>query len=394
MSTDPRSRAWLEVDASALRANFLAVRSAMGEESRILAMVKADGYGLGALETVRTLEPLGPWGYGVATVEEGARLRGWGIQRPVVLVSPLPPGQELTAISEGITPTISHLQGLERLLKAVREVDGGVDGSLPAPAFHLEVDTGMGRAGVPWQDLPTLLPRFREMARQGGAVLEAYFTHFHSADLMGGEESVMEQWNRFAQALGGSSPDGFWQGGNGDEPWIHSANSAALFRSQAVAAQGCRPGIFLFGGRPGEDLPTPMPVVTLRARVVRVEKVASGSTLGYGATYRAQGDEWWVTVAMGYGDGLPRVLSNRGEAVFRGVRVPIVGRISMDLTVVECSSAVEGDPPRVGEVVTFLGRDGAAGISLEEMAEWANTIHYEILTGFSPRLPRIWHATH
>ncbi|MEX2528293.1 MAG: alanine racemase [Gemmatimonadota bacterium] len=399
MSTDPRNRAWLEVDASAIRANFLAVRSAVGEESRIVAMVKADAYGLGALETVRTLEPLGPWGYGVATVEEGAQLRRAGIQRPVILVSPLPPGAEVAAVTEGLTASVSHVQGLERLLEAFDEVKAGVEGgTVVAPAFHLEVDTGMGRAGVPWQELPALLPRFRELAQRSGAVLEACFTHFHSADARGGEESVLEQWDRLTQALEGLPSDclpsdRLRDGGKSREPWIHAANSAAIFRSKAVTAHGCRPGIFLFGGRPGEDLPTPSPVVSLRARIVRVEEVAPGSTVGYGATHRARGKEWWATVAVGYGDGLRRLLSNRGEAVFRGVRVPIVGRISMDLTVVECSSAMGGDPPRVGEVVTFLGEDDAAAVSLEEMAEWANTIHYEILTGFSPRLPRIWHAT-
>lgn len=394
MSTDPRSRAWLEVDASALRANFLAVRSVVGEKSRILAMVKADGYGLGALETVRTLEPLGPWGYGVATVDEGARLRRAGIRRPVVLVSPLPAGQEVAARTEDLTVTISNLQALERLLKAFAEVSAEADPStMVLPAFHLEVDTGMGRAGVPWRDLPVLLPRFQDLAQQGGAVLEACFTHFHSADEKGGEESVELQWNRLTQALGGLSLNDLPHGRKGDEPWIHAANSAAIFRSPGVAAHGCRPGIFLFGGCPGWNLPVPRPVASLRARIVRVQKALPGSTVGYGATHRAQGEEWWATVGVGYGDGLPRLLSNRGEAVLRGVRVPIVGRISMDLTVVECSSAMGGDPPRVGEVVTFLGQDGAAGVSLEEMAEWANTIHYEILTGFSPRLPRIWNAT-
>ncbi len=148
-----------------------------------------------------------------------------------------------------------------------------------------------------------------------------------------------------------------------------------------------RPGIFLYGGRAARDLPEPEPVASVRARVVHVREAPAGTTVGYGATYRATKDERWATVAIGYGDGLPRALGNRGSALVRGRRVPIIGRISMDVTVVDISEVASVGS---GDVVMFLGADGEERITVDEMAELVGTISYEILTGFTPRLPRIW----
>jgi alanine racemase len=169
---------------------------------------------------------------------------------------------------------------------------------------------------------------------------------------------------------------------------VHGANSAAALRSgRDIAFGGVRPGIFLYGGRAGKDLPEPEPVATLRARVVHIRGAPPGTTAGYGATYASAEWERWATLAIGYGDGLPRSLGGRGSALIRGQRVPMIGRISMDLTVVNIS-AVEG--VEVGDVATLLGEDGGERIRLEEVAELAGTIGYEILTGFTSRLARVW----
>ncbi len=160
-----------------------------------------------------------------------------------------------------------------------------------------------------------------------------------------------------------------------------------MFRAPERAHALVRPGIFLYGGEVGEGQPKPQPVVSVRARVVHVRTAAEGSTLGYGATYRARGPERWATLAIGYGDGIPRALGNRGAALIAGRRVPVIGRISMDLTVVHITDLPDVE---VGDVATLLGADGDEAITVDEVAREAGTISYEILTGLTRRLPRIW----
>jgi alanine racemase len=238
------------------------------------------------------------------------------------------------------------------------------------------VDTGMGRAGFDWRSVDDWAALAQE-AHQGGLRWAGCFTHLHSADE--GADTVVVQWERFQEALAVASPP--------EGALVHALNSAGALRCPQYAAHAVRPGIFLYGGRVGGDLPAPEPVASVRARVVHVRPAPAGTTVGYGSTYRSEKAERWATVAIGYGDGLPRALGNRGSALARGRRVPIIGRISMDVTVVDIT-----DVPslKAGETVTFLGSDGEESITVDEVAELAGTISYEILTGFTPRLPRIW----
>jgi alanine racemase len=249
----------------------------------------------------------------------------------------------------------------------------------------VEVDTGMGRSGFDWRTVGEWSPAV--VALTGGALrLEGVFTHFHSADVSG--ESIEEQAGRFrdtvrvlAEAVGDSGDPSKWI--------LHLANSAASLRAPETAADLVRPGIFLYGGAAGEGLPAPAEVVSVKARIVRLREVPPGTSVGYGATYRSTRTERWATVGIGYGDGLPRSLGNRGHALVEGRRVPIIGRISMDLTVVDTTD-IDRPGPEVGSEVTFVGSQGTERISLEEVADLAGTLGYEILTGLTPRLPRIW----
>ncbi len=371
MSTDQRTRAWVDVSARALRENYRRVQETAGEGVRVIPMVKADAYGLGMTQCVKALEPLDPWGYGVAAVEEGVRLRELGISRPVVVLSPVPPGSFLHAVKARLSVSVGELGALARLRDAARTA--GLPGR-----FHLEVDTGMGRAGFDWH-------RAGDWASQVEALLgpplewEGCHTHFHSADSSDPEPTSL-QWRRLMGVLEilPSRPKGLL---------LHACNSAGALRRSDLAADAVRPGIFLYGGAAGEGLPDPTPVASLRARIVLIREAVAGSTVGYGATYTARKPEQWATVAVGYGDGLPRLLGNRGEGVVRGWRVPIIGRVSMDVTVLNVTG-VEG--VEVGDVVTFFGRDGREAITLEEVAAHAQTISNEILTGLTRRLPRIW----
>ena len=208
------------------------------------------------------------------------------------------------------------------------------------------------------------------------------FTHFHSADVAEGR-SVAGQWERFEDPLVELPVPR-------DRLLVHAANSAAALRWPERAADAVRPGIFLYGGRPGpglDDVPEPRAVVSVRARLSHVRTVRAGATVGYGATYRASGPERWGTLAMGYGDGLPRILGNRGEALVRGRRVPIIGRVSMDLTTVLLDGVEEA---ALDDVATLIGRDGTERITVDDVAGQAGTIGYEILVSVgSSRLPRI-----
>jgi alanine racemase len=375
MSNQEIARAWVEVDLLALRRNYQAIQRVIGPAAGIIVMAKANGYGLGAERVVRACEPLAPRGYGVATTEEGIALRRAGVERPILVCEPLPPDSVATAADANLTACISHLSQLERWAEAAAQHPEGLD-------FHIEIDTGMGRCGLDWRQAAEWVRAIRGF--QGPKLRwTGVFTHFHSADAVDGA-SVLGQWERFSGALDRLAVPR-------ESLVVHASNSAATLRFAECRADAVRPGIYLYGGDPIPEvtqagIPRSEPVVALRARIILVREVPPGTTVGYGATYRAQGWERWATLGIGYGDGLPRSLSGRGMALVRGRRVPMVGRISMDLVVVNLTGITDAE---VGDVATLIGRDGAEEITLEEMAERAGTINHEILTGLGERLPRV-----
>ena len=367
---DLRSRAWVEVDAAALRANLAHIRQA-ARAAAVVPMIKANAYGLGVRDAVAVLEAEEPDGYGVATVEEGLELRALGVRRPVLVMTPAPASSLPAAVDGGLTLCLSDLDSL-RALAAEATRRGR------RATFHMEVDTGMGRAGLDWRSAETWGREVAALAapplRWGGC-----YTHFHSADEDAG--TIDRQWARLQDVVDRLSLPA--------DAWVHACNSAGVLRRPQYAGSAVRPGIFLFGGRSALDLPRPAPVAAVRARITLVRDVPAGSSLGYGATHVARAPERWATVAIGYGDGLPRALGNRGHALVRGRRVPLVGRISMDVTVVEISRVPDA---RAGDIVTFIGSDRDEEITVEEVADQAGTINYEVLTGLTGRLPRIWQA--
>jgi alanine racemase len=373
MSNDNKmTRAWVEIDLSALQDNYRAIREAVGPRPGIIPMVKADAYGLGMARVVRTLEPLEPWGYGVATADEGAALREMGVRRPVIVFGPLAPQAVRTAAAARLTISISDVPSLQRWASVASSVEG-LD-------FHVEIDTGMGRAGFDWRETQQWGPAVRELCNSN-VRWTGVFTHFHGADSPD-PTATMAQWERFRDALGQLPV-------SREDLLVHASNSAAAVRWPELGADAVRPGIFLYGGdvAPGvAGTVQPKPVVTLRSRLAVVRDVPPGSTVGYGATHVARGWERWGTVTIGYGDGVPRRLGNRGSAVVHGTVVPFVGRTSMDMVVVDISDVPDAE---VGDMVTLIGRDSNSEITLDGVAELAETISYEVLTGLRPRLPRV-----
>jgi alanine racemase len=370
MSTNPEGRAWLRASSRALAANFERLRASVGPRARVIPMVKGDAYGLGMAEVVRVLQGAGAWGWGVATLGEGLRLRELGVADPVVVLAPLLPEELGPAVRAGLQVSVSSLDALAAAAQASREV--GAEASV-----HVDVDTGMGRTGFDWSRASGWMPGVEAAARDA-VTWVGCFTHLHSAE--DDERSVREQLDRFEAVLATMSEAP-------TDLMVHVLNSAGSFAVPEQARDAIRPGIFLYGGSVGSRHPVPEPVVSVHARVCHVREAAPGTTLGYNVTYRASRAERWATLSIGYGDGVPRSLSNRGSALLEGRRVPIIGRISMDLTVVDISDL---SGVKVGDVATLLGAEGREEITLDEMAGLADTVSYEILTGFTPRLPRIW----
>ena len=347
----PTARAWADVDLGALVANARTVLSVSG--SRLLPMVKANAYGTGAVAVARALDAVDPWGYGVVTLEEGIELRRAGIERPIVVFGAMGAAAAGQYLDQRLRPAIGDLPTLRTWLES---------GGHP---FHLEIDTGMNRLGFSWRERDGLAEAGRLLADAEG--WEGVFTHFHSAD--DDLAATRLQWDRFTAALGGLPRR---------PPLVHAASSAAALRGGEFAGDLVRPGIFLYGGEAGA-IP-PEPVVRLRAAVVGVRRVARGDSVSYGAGWRAERDTRVATIAIGYADGVPRSLGGRGEFELLGRRVPIVGKVTMDFTMVDIGELEV--PP--GTVATVFG----GMVSLDAQAAAAGRISYELLTGLGPRVER------
>jgi alanine racemase len=350
-------RAWIDVDLAAVRRNAEALQRRAGVP--LIPMVKADAYGVGARAIVGALEPLAPWGYGVATVKEGEALRRFGVTRNIVVFTPLLHEEFAAAHAAGLIPTLGS------------ESDIRVWAARGAP-YHLSIDTGMNRAGIPWREVGTLREVVRDFPPAGA------FTHLHSAELYDG--SAEHETALFQEALATLDID---------VPFLHVDNSAAIVRYDSSAWNAIRPGVFLYGvgSGPGAGL-QPEPVVHLRARVVDLRWIEPGDTVSYDATYTAPGRQRIATVAAGYGDGYPRSLSNRGVALLHGQVVPVRGRVTMDMTLFDVTE-VDCD---IGDVITMIGGDGGQLLTAEAVGARAEMSPYELLTGLSVRLDRVYHS--
>ena len=348
-------RTWIDVDLSALVANARTVAARAGR-ARLVPMVKADGYGLGAVPVARALEAVDPWGFGVATAAEGRDLRAAGVRRPILVIAPTVQALDLVA-SHRLTPALGSLAQVQRWLQVA-----------PGLAFHVEVDTGMSRAGFAWGEFGAAAAAFADAPG-----FEGVLTHFHSAD--DDPPSSRVQRERFAAALAALPRR---------PALVHAANSAGVLNAGADGEDLVRPGIFLYGG--GVSGHVPEPVVSWRARVIETRWREAGTTVSYGATYALAGRSCLVTVAAGYADGVRRASSGAGAALVDGRRLPFAGRVTMDMTVLDAGDR----EPAADAVATLIGRDGDVTITLDDVARAAGTISYEILTGVGRRVERIY----
>jgi len=346
-------RAWLEVDLAAIVRNARRIEGLVG--APLLPMVKADAYGLGACAVAGALERIAPWGYGVATPAEGAELRSAGITRPIVVFTPLLPDPTTIAATRchHLRPVLGDIPALDAWLAG----GGG--------PFHVEIDTGMSRSGIRWHDAEGIAALRERLA--GAEGWEGIFTHFHSADR--DDDVTREQAQRFETVVAalGARP-----------PLVHLANSAAAALDRGFGGDLARPGIFLYGGRAGRL--EPLPVARLRARVVALRRLRRGDTVSYGAEAKVEQETTIATIGIGYGDGVPRALGNRGLVELGGVARPIVGRVTMDMLMVDTGNT----PVRPGDIATLFG----GLVTLDDQAALAGTVSYELLTSLTRRVAR------
>lgn len=360
--------AWIEVDLEQLAANVRTLRQEVGPEVELIAVVKANAYGHGAAGVAPALEQAGVDRFAVFSVAEGLALREAGITRPILVLGHAYPREAEAAVGARLTLTVDEAE-------LGRALDDAAARLGTRAAVHVKVDTGLHRFGLPLEEAVQLAEWLRTLPN---VFVEGLWTHMANADEPDDafSEVQAERFEEAARRL----------------PWIpyrHAANSATSLRRAGLRYHGIRVGITLFGLVP-PNTPNPglRPVLALRARLARVTEVAPGEGVSYGLTWRAERPSRVGLVPVGYADGWMRALSNRGFVLVGGRRVPIVGRVCMDQFLVDVT-----DVPgvRAGDEVTLLGRQGAEEITADDVAEWAGTISWEVLSRLGGRLPRLYH---
>lgn len=362
-----------EVSLTHLRHNLQALGRVAGVP--VWSVLKADAYGHGSKAVARTLERAGSAGICVALLEEGIELREAGIVVPILVMGGHYGSAWAELVRHRLTPVISRADQVLSLAEEVR-----FSGSAPVPV-HVKIDTGMARLGVPWREVETFAD---VLASHPELELDGLMTHFASAE--SSPESVEAQLDLFERVTGTLAARGLVPRKR------HAANTAAVIGSERARLDLVRPGIGLFGMAPGVSAPIALkPVMRVRTEIVALRTLPVGTGVGYGATWVAARESRIATIPMGYADGLPRSLSNRGHVLVRGRRAPIAGTVSMDMTSVDVSDVPGAS---IGDEVVVLGSQrgplGEGTLSAEEIAGHAGTIAWEILTGISRRVPRFY----
>ena len=374
-----RRPTWAEIDLNQLAANFKQVKQRVGTTARIMAVVKANAYGHGATECARRLAAEGADWFGVALPEEAIQLRNTGITQPVLCLAGFWPGQAAACIQHRLTPVIYRVDMLEALNQVATEAGVIAD-------VHVKVDTGMGRLGVRFDqliDLVGALDRFKNVR------IDGLMTHLAAADDAACKPLTLDQIHRFDEAVSVFREHGY------RPTHLHLANSAGVYGHRESWGNMVRPGGVLYGlWRDVLPLsisnPQLSPVMSLYTRIIMMKWVPSGETIGYGCTFEASRRSLIATLPIGYHDGYMRGFSNRAHVIVRGVYAPVVGRVSMDLTLIDVTD-VAG--VQLYDEVTLLGwdrRNPDLRIRAEDLARISGTLSYEVTCGVGDRVPRIY----
>lgn len=359
----------MEISAGAFLSNLKALKSLAGPAVQLMAVLKADAYGHGA----EFLAPLAVKGgatwISVSSLEEGLALRSSGIKCPILTLGSIYPLSNFeVALKAKLTPMVASWAAARELERIARRLK-------KTAAFHMKVDTGMGRIGMSLNEAKKVLEWLR---RKPALQLSGVFTHCSSADI--DPNFTFEQLRRFQNLQAAVHDAGF------TNVLFHMANSAALLRFPETHLNLVRPGIALYGAAAGDvKFAKLSPVLSWRTKVVFLKKTGIGTSISYHRTFVTTRESEIATLPVGYGDGYPRLLSNKGYVLIKGQRCPVVGRVTMDQIMVD----VTGIKAKVGDDVMLIGKQGSEEITVHDVADWAQTIPYEIFCGITKRVPRV-----
>jgi len=366
--------AWVEVDLDALASNLRLIRERVGPGVRTHLVVKADAYGHGAPAVARVAEEEGVHSLGVATLHEGMELRRAGVRLPILILSPTLPSEAPLIVENDLMAALGNAASARALSDAA-----AARGT--TARVHVEVDTGMGRAGIAPTDAVMFCATLDQLP---GVELQGMFTHFPRADSPTGAAQVERQLADFLLVADEVRAAGL------DPGLLHAANSSAMVRFPSTHLDMVRPGLVAYGLVPAECVETPpglRPVMRFVTRLVHERELPPGHPISYGGDFVTTERMRAGTAAVGYGHGYPFALSGRAYALLRGRRVPILGRVTMDTTVFDLRGVPEA---RVGDEMVLFGRQGDESIRVSDLAVLAGTIPYEILIGIGRRVPRVY----
>lgn len=362
---------WAEIDHQNLKNNFLKIKAELSPKTGILAVVKANAYGHGLVPVSRTLSRLGAKFLGVTSIEESLALQSAGIKTPSLILANIYPFSNLkVAVRKGIRVSAASVESALQCEKYARRLKKKV-------YVHAKIDSGMGRIGVNARNAAAFIEKIRSLR---SVVLEGIYTHFSSA--YEDPAATQNQIRLFTDLMDDLSARGF------AIPYVHDANSGGIFLYPQAHFSLVRPGISLYGVWPapikrGLGL---KPVLSWKSRIIYLKGVPTGTSVSYAGTFKTQRPSVIATAAFGYADGFRRAFSNKAQVLVGGKRVPVVGRVTMDMTMLD---ATEAKGVRVGDEVVILGAQGDAFLPVEDLARWAETSPYEIFCGISARVPRV-----
>jgi alanine racemase len=376
---------WAEVSLAAILHNLRVIRQHIGGKRKVLAIVKANAYGLGAVPISRALTKAGTEWFGVTCTTEGAELREAGIRRRILVLSGFWQGEETQLLRYGLTPTVTRVEQLRPLERAA--ASPSLRGKRPRVPFHLKINTGMNRLGIDSNEIGGFV---KALADSPHLELEATYTHFASSDDFTSEQTSCQE-KRFAEALARLCNADVSPG------MVHLANSAAICTRPGTWGDLVRPGAILYGYHQSlthaehkYDVMGQMPLrpcLTLRTRIISLRDGPPGQGVGYGAQFVTQRRSRIAVLAAGYADGLVRELSNRGCVLVRGKPAPIVGMISMDLAAIDATDVPDA---AVGDIATIYGSDGNSSISVSDAAHEVGTVTSDLLCAIGRRVPRFY----
>jgi alanine racemase len=371
---------WAEVSLQALDHNLKVVRRHIGPKPEILAVVKSNGYGMGAVPVAKALQKAGANRFGVTCGDEGIELRESGIRKPILVLTGFWPGEEGRFIKNHLTPSVTRLEDVQHLERAAKAARGK-----SRLRFHLKINTGMNRLGLSPSEVDSFASALADCRH---IELEGTFTHFASAEDFSARQTD-DQEQVFRSCLDRLGALGVSPG------IVHMANSGAICARPSTWADMVRPGAILYGyfqsfdpPDKGQEVRQKLPIkpsLSLRARIITLRDLPAGQPVGYGARFITDRPSRIAVINAGYADGILRQRSNRGCALLRGKRVPLVGTISMDLTTLDVTDVPD---TALGDIVTIYGRDGEAEIQVSDVAREIGTVTSDLLCALGRRVPR------